>query len=96
MTVFQFTVGALATWRLTILVSRDLGPGRVFQKLRKLSPTWLGCVFCFSITAALLVCGVLFLSGIQEKLGIWILAVLSFSAITIALHRAFTSDWAPK
>lgn len=93
---FILILGGLATFRLTCLVSRDLGPYRVFARLRALSPGWFGCPFCFSITAGALVTVALYFLGIETRLVINVLFVLAFSAISIILDRTWTADHNPK
>lgn len=92
---FILLLGGLATYRATILVTKDIGPFRIFERLRKLSPKWLGCPFCFSITAGILVVLGLLCSGIDTKPVVWIFFVLAFSAISIMADRVFTSDYKP-
>lgn len=89
---FVFLIGALATFRLTVLISRCIGPFRIFANLRKLSPKWLGCPFCFSVTAAALVNIALYLSGYRDKPAVVFCTILALSACSIVLDRTFTSD----
>lgn len=96
MTGFQFLVASLACYRLTVLVARDLGPFKVFKKLRatKLGP-FVGCPFCVSIWIASAIELAFYLSGITDPPVVIPCLVLSMSAITIAADRCFTSDHAP-
>src|SRR5687768_6552766 len=63
MNLFEFFLGSLCTYRISLLFSKESGPARIFAKLRKAPPKksatkeWLSCIFCFSMTASLLVCG---------------------------------------
>jgi hypothetical protein len=56
---FLFALGALATFRLAHLVSKERGPLAVFERIRKRMPggpgsvkEWLSCIFCFSLTSS--------------------------------------------
>jgi hypothetical protein len=92
MTVFQFILSALACYRLTVLVTRDAGPFRMFARIRGLSPKWLGCPFCFSITAAFLIAVGFFFAGNRDSWVITACQILAMSAVTIMLDRVFTAD----
>lgn len=96
MTVFQFIIACLATYRLTVLVSRDLGPFDIFKRLRALSPKWLGCPYCFSVTAAAVVCLGYYLVGVQEPLVIWAFLLLAMSGISIICDQTWTANHTPK
>src|SRR5688500_11354679 len=62
---FQFLVASLATYRISLLFTKESGPARIFAKLRKAprkrsaTEDWLTCIFCFSMTASAFVCGAL-------------------------------------
>src|SRR6266404_7591169 len=86
-----FWVAALATYRLTVLVARDLGPWGLCQKLRR---RWkvFACPYCISMYAGSVVCFGLYFSGLREPWQVWILLSLSFSAIAIILDRSFSFD----
>jgi hypothetical protein len=54
-----FVSGALATFRLSHLVSKERGAISVFERIRNALPRgrgsaqeWLSCIFCFSLTAS--------------------------------------------
>lgn len=94
-TPFVFLIACLATYRLTVLVARDRGPFDCFAKLRKLAPKWLGCPFCFSITAAALIDMALYLNGYRDNPAMVFCTVLALSAVAIILDRCFTVDHAP-
>lgn len=49
---YLFAIAALATARLTLLVTRDRGPIRMFETLRHLAPYYATCPACVSIAAA--------------------------------------------
>ncbi len=89
-----FWIAAIATYRLTIFISRDKGPFGIFTKLRrtKLLGKWAACPFCVSPYCGIFVAATLFVSGIKEPIGIWILLVLAWSGVTIAVDRVFSSD----
>ena len=93
----EFWVSAIACYRLTILISRDLGPWRVFKRLRTIDrcSELLKCPFCVSIYTGSLTTFILWLSGFVMPIGMWFLLALSFSAVTIALDRTFTADYSP-
>jgi hypothetical protein len=90
-----FWIAALATYRITVLVSRCLGPFRIFKRLREnfYLGKWARCGFCVSPYAAAVVCVILHFGGVREPLLIWILIAFAFSGITIATDRAFSSDY---
>jgi hypothetical protein len=92
-----FWIGALTTYRLTILIVRDLGPWGVFKKLRSFDrcSKLLKCPFCVSPYMGSLVSLGFWLSGITAPIVIWFCLPFAFSAITIALDRTFTSDYNP-
>jgi hypothetical protein len=84
----RLLVAALATWRITHLLSRDAGPAGAFTRLRsRASGTWLGqvlrCFYCLSfwvaIPLALFVDG-----GTVDLVVVWI----GLSGAAILLERA--------
>jgi hypothetical protein len=92
---FIFVLGALATFRISHLVSKERGPLAIFERLRGMMPggkgsskEWLGCIYCFSLTASALVCLVIWT---QERDLTWqelFLYWLGFSAVTLAINQA--------
>lgn len=98
MNTFYFCIGALATYRITVLIARDVGPWGVFQKLRKVArfSKLLSCPFCVSLWAGALVLFIQYLARIDTGFVLSILFVLSYSAIAVILDRCFTADHAPK
>lgn len=95
MSPFLFIVGALACYRLTVLVSRDKGPFGIFAKLRSLDKgtSVLKCPYCSSVWLAGFVCLVLhYFAGVIDTGGAWFCILFAFSAISICLDRVFTSD----
>jgi hypothetical protein len=93
---FEFIVAALATYRLSLLVSKEYGPLGMFEKLRAAPPKrsetrkWLECIFCFSMTASAIVCGALYWSGIRQHYAQWFLTWTALSAGAIVINQAFT------
>lgn len=96
MTWLEFTVGVLATFRLALMVSKEDGPAFIFRKLRRIPPKksatheWLSCIFCFSVTASAIVCGLLWWAGIRQVWQMWGLTWLAFSAGAILVNQKFT------
>lgn len=95
MTVFQFILAGLCCYRLTVLIARDRGPWKMFERLRLLSPKWLGCPFCVSVTIAMVIEAAFFLSGIRDKPVVIACIVFALSAVAIILDRMFTVDHKP-
>jgi len=89
MTFWQFTLAALATYRITVIVSRD----KIFAPIRnafpKLKP-FLSCTFCTSIWIASGIETAFYLSGVKDIPVLVVAIVLSLSAVTVILDRAFT------
>lgn len=89
-TVFRFVLAALATWRLSFLLAREAGPGKVFERLRSAAGTTvlgslLRCVKCVSLWVAAPFA--LFVEGTwSELLVIW-LALSGVSALIDELTR---------
>lgn len=96
MTPFAFILACLATYRISLLFSKEAGPARMFAKLRKAPPKrsataeWLSCIFCFSMTGSAFVCGLLWLSGTRQHWGEWFMTWCALSAVTILLNQKFT------
>jgi uncharacterized membrane protein len=88
-------VCAFATYRLTVLISRDIGPFGVFAWGREHSKM-LKCPYCTGIYVGALTALCLYWSGLVMPLGMWIIISLSFSAAAVILDRCFTSDYFPK
>ena len=88
-------LGSLATFRLSHLFTKERGPLAVFERLRNAMPggrgsakEWLSCIFCFSLSASVLVCLVLWLGGVNLNWEEWVLTWLSFSAVTLIINQA--------
>ena len=98
LTVFQFILAALATYRISLMVVREKGPGHVFKKAREVPPKrskfydWVTCIFCFSMTASAGCCFALWLSGVREHWAMWFLIWCSLSAIAIVIHMKFNNQ----
>lgn len=98
MTYLEFAVGSLVTYRLALMFSKENGPGRIFQKLRRLPPPksatkeGLECVHCTSVWFAAPAAA--FYSAFNkitwyEFPMFW----AGFSAMAVILHRLFTKDF---
>jgi branched-subunit amino acid transport protein AzlD len=90
-----FWIAALATYRITVLISRCLGPFHIFRRLREnfYLGKWARCPYCVSPYAAALVCVTLFSVGVKEPIGVFLLLVFCFSGVAIILDRTFSSDY---
>jgi len=88
---FVFWVGALATYRITILFTRD----KIGKPLRntKLFGAFFKCTFCVSVWAGLLVSVLLYFSGFWVGPFFSILLSFAFSAIAIFADRTFSADY---
>lgn len=93
MTFFHWFIGALACYRLTVLIARDAGPWRIFSRLRENDrySKLLKCPYCVSVWCGALVATFQFYCGIETGM-ILLLIVFSYSAIAICADRIFTSD----
>lgn len=96
MTPFPFLLACLATYRISLLFTRESGPAKIFARLRKApaknsaTSDWLSCIFCFSMTGSAFVCGLLWLSGIRQHYSEWFITWCALSAVTILLNQKFT------
>lgn len=95
MSVMQFIIGCLATFRLTCFISRDYGPFGIFSALRKWDrgSKLLKCTFCTSTWLAMFVSLGFYFSGVNVTWMEWICYTLSFSTITIIIDRTWVSDY---
>jgi hypothetical protein len=94
-----FVSGALATFRLSHLVSKERGPLSVFERIRNALPRgrgsakeWLSCIFCFSLTASAVVCVLLWTGGLRLTLQEWIVHWLGFSAVALIINQWLRFD----
>lgn len=71
----DFILLAIATWRLSYLLTGEDGPFLILVKLRSLRPLRgvLGCIYCTSIWAAAALWGVYRIEDAQPV--VWILAI---------------------
>jgi len=88
-------VSALCCYRLSVLISRDIGPFGICEKLRKHSKL-AKCPYCTSVYMGSLVAIGLYFSGFVMPFITWCILSLSLSASSIVLDRCFTSDYLPK
>lgn len=95
MTVFQFILAGLCCYRLTVLIARDRGPWKMFERLRMLQPKWLGCPFCVSVTIAAVIEAAFWCSGVRDSYVVAACIVFALSAVAIILDRCFTADHKP-
>lgn len=95
-TALEFILAALATYRLSLLFSKEHGPLGVFEKLRAAPPKksetakWLGCLFCFSMTASSFVCLLMWLAGTRQHWSWWFVLWCALSSVAIVINQAFT------
>jgi len=88
-------VSAFATYRITVLISRDIGPFGICTKAREHSKL-LKCPYCTSVYTGSLVALGLYFSGFTMPVIMWCIISLSFSAASIILDRCFSADYLPK
>jgi hypothetical protein len=92
----EFLIAALATYRISLLFTTESGPARIFAKLRRAPKRnsgvadWLSCIFCFSLTASAVVCGLWWLAGLRQHWALWFILWCALSAAALAIHRTFT------
>lgn len=95
-------LGSLATYRLTILLSLELGPFWIFKRWRQWvkrkapKKTHLDdgveCPMCTSVWVSALITALLWWLDLIAPAHGW-LWWLSFSGMAILLHHQFTADW---
>ena len=95
MEFFYLVLGGLATYRLSLLVSKEDGPAYIFRKLRKMTPSpsireGLSCEWCMSIWAGALVAAyywwIKIIPGVE-----WPLYWLAMSSLGIICNQQWTS-----
>lgn len=98
MTVFQFILASLCCFRLTVLIVRDVGPWRMFARLRSVAhfTKLLTCVFCTSLWVAAGIETAFLLSRVHDKPVVIVCIVFAMSGITVILDRTWTVDHNPK
>lgn len=95
MIFFLFFIAALATYRLALMFSKESGPGRIFQKLRRQPPPkssareGLSCPFCMSIWFAAVITVIYVALGVVS-LSISPIYALALSACAVCLNQMFT------
>jgi hypothetical protein len=94
-TTLYLALGSLATYRLSLLVSKEDGPAFIFRKLRKMPPAkssareGIACVFCVSMWASIAVTTYLWWLGVLPGIE-WPLWWLAQSALAIACNQLWT------
>ncbi len=89
-----FFVSAFACYRVTVLISRDVGPFGICKKAREHSKL-LKCPYCTSVYVGSLTALVLWISGFVMPFGMWFILSLAFAGATIVLDRCFSADYQP-
>jgi hypothetical protein len=94
-----FVSGALATSRLSLLVSKECGSLSVFERIRNALPRgwgsaqeWLDCIFCFSLTASAVICVLLWTGGLRLTLQEWAVHWFGFSALALIINQSLRFD----
>lgn len=95
---FEFIIAALCTYRISLMVVREKGPGHVFKKVRE-APSkrskiydWLTCLFCFSMSASAFVCGCLMMAGTRLHYAVWFMLWCALSSVAILIHMQFNRE----
>jgi hypothetical protein len=97
MKFFYLLLGGLATYRLSLMISKEDGPAYIFRKIRKLpteessAKAGLTCPWCMSIWTAALVALYFWLIKIIPG-NEWPLYWLGMSAIAIICNQQWTRD----
>lgn len=86
-----FWICALATYRITVAISRD----QIFSWLRQIKYIghWAKCPFCVAPWIGAVICFGFWFYGYVEPLPLWFLLPFAFAAISIALDRTFSADY---
>lgn len=97
MNFLTWFISALACYRVTVLISRDIGPFGIFAWIREHSHCkGLKCPYCTGVYVGALTALCLYWAGLSMPLGMWIILSLSFSGATVCFDRVFTSDYVAK
>lgn len=94
---FYFALGCLATFRLSLLISKEDGPAYIFRKIRKSPPKdssfrdGLSCFLCVSVYMSAAVTVVMWWLGLIPIKESWLYG-LSFSTVAILLHMKHTTE----
>ncbi len=95
MNFFYLLLGGLATFRLSLLISKEDGPAYIFRKLRRLPPPHssakdgLSCEWCMSVWMSAAVATFYWWRGIISLFD-WPLYWLAMSAIGIIFNQQWT------
>lgn len=95
MTPFEFTIAALAVYRLSLLISEEDGPAWIFRHLRNAPPKksslhkGIRCQWCVSVWMAGLVTVWLWWIGKVQPIDTPLIS-LALSGAAIALNQQFT------
>jgi hypothetical protein len=95
MKLFYLLLGGLATYRLSLLVSKEDGPAYIFSKFRKLPSSksslkeGLACEWCVSVWMGAIVATYLWLAELVPGVE-WPLYWLAMSAIAIICNQQWT------
>ncbi len=86
-----FFISALACYRITVLISRDLisKPIRSIPYIGKVAK----CPYCTSVYMGSLTCGALWISGFVMPFAMWCILSMAFAGATIVLDRCFSADY---
>ncbi|HEX4022329.1 MAG TPA: hypothetical protein VHX63_14385 [Acidobacteriaceae bacterium] len=95
MRFYLLILGVFFVWRLTHLVSKEMGPLELFERLRLLAGKgfWgqlLGCFYCLSLWIAA-PCAYFIAHGWKERLLLW--PALSGAAILLERLSAERQPW---
>jgi hypothetical protein len=96
LTFLEFLIAALATYRISLLFTKEAGPARMFSKLRRVparksaTAEWLSCIFCFSMTASAVVLALLWWAGLRQHPAQWFILWCSLSAVAVIVNQTFT------
>lgn len=92
MNFFYLLVGGLATFRLSLLISKEDGPAYIFRKLRRKAPAasslkeGLSCQWCVSVWMSALIATFYWWRGMFEGVD-WPLYWLAMSAVGIICNQ---------
>lgn len=95
MSPITLILAILATYRISLLFSKESGPAKIFQKLRRVPPPkssareGLSCQWCMSIYSSAVVTAFLCVKGVVHPFDtplVW----LAVSAGAIVVNQAFT------
>jgi len=87
MTILQLIILALATWRISSLITDEGGPFQIFERWRNFATNYTGlfdCIWCFSVWMGTLITIAYF---IWPYYTFWLSVPFALSAIAIALEK---------